>query len=49
MTLTQDELLALRRCYLFSGLDEQDFRDAVSRAGPVSLTHCQSPPRGCRG
>ncbi|HRH79468.1 MAG TPA: Crp/Fnr family transcriptional regulator [Thiobacillaceae bacterium] len=42
MTLTQDELLALRRCYLFSGLDEQDFRDAVSRAGPVSLTAGQS-------
>lgn len=42
MALNAEELSVLRRCYLFSGLDEQEYQNVSSHAVPVQLAAGQN-------
>jgi CRP-like cAMP-binding protein len=42
MSLNAEELSVLRRCYLFSGLDEQEYQNMSTHAGPVQLVAGQN-------
>lgn len=42
MNLSPEELAVLRRCYLFSGLHDQEFLDVAAHCGPHSLASGQS-------
>jgi CRP-like cAMP-binding protein len=42
MSLNAEELSVLRRCYLFSGLDEQEYQNMANHAGPVQLAAGQN-------
>ncbi len=37
MTLNKEDLQLLRRCYLFSGMDEAAYQEVVAHAAPVTL------------
>ncbi|MCS6785768.1 MAG: hypothetical protein NZ524_01840 [Thiobacillaceae bacterium] len=42
MPLAEQDLRLLKRCYLFAGMDEADYREVVERAQPLQLAAGQT-------